>query len=295
MADSSLPDGGDGAGEVRVAPAFDFVIEEGKAAEFARATHAPVPSGGRPLAPATFLAASALWMTPENSAWYGIDRDYRRVLHGEQRFDYPRGLPVVGTRFRARQSFGRSFEKAGSRGIMQFTEVVTAFWTTDESDPDATMTSLSITLPEADAAAEGAPQAAPRSATAQRAETTGPAASDALLTHVTEPLTITDFVRYQGASGDFNPIHHDTEFARAGGYPSPFAVGMLTAGVAAAQLGRVRDIDRLRSLRTRWKSQAWPGDRLTYAVMAGADAATLDVTVTRADGSVHMTAQGVFS
>ena len=29
------------------------------------------------------------------------------------------------------------------------------------------------------------------------------------------PLTRTDFVRYQGASGDFNPIHHDDEFAKS--------------------------------------------------------------------------------
>ena len=29
------------------------------------------------------------------------------------------------------------------------------------------------------------------------------------------PLTRTDFVRYQGASGDMNPVHHDEVFARA--------------------------------------------------------------------------------
>ncbi len=28
------------------------------------------------------------------------------------------------------------------------------------------------------------------------------------------PLTRTDFVRYQGASGDMNPVHHDETFAR---------------------------------------------------------------------------------
>ncbi len=29
------------------------------------------------------------------------------------------------------------------------------------------------------------------------------------------PLTRTDFVRYQGASGDMNLIHHDEPFAQA--------------------------------------------------------------------------------
>ena len=45
------------------------------------------------------------------------------------------------------------------------------------------------------------------------------------------PLTRTDFVRYQGASGDFNPIHHDEEFAVSAGYPTVFSVGILQAGI----------------------------------------------------------------
>jgi acyl dehydratase len=36
------------------------------------------------------------------------------------------------------------------------------------------------------------------------------------------PVTRTDFVRYQGASGDMNPIHHDETFARAAGYEAPW-------------------------------------------------------------------------
>ena len=47
------------------------------------------------------------------------------------------------------------------------------------------------------------------------------------------PITRTDMVRYQGASGDFNPIHHDEEFAQSAGYPSVFSVGMLQAGILA--------------------------------------------------------------
>ncbi|MFB8388298.1 MaoC/PaaZ C-terminal domain-containing protein [Microbacterium sp. NPDC055910] len=274
-----------GDGTAAGMPAFDFVVEEGKVAEFARATGAPVGKGD--LAPVTFLAASALWMMPENSVWHTVQRDYRRVLHGEQRFDYPRGLPVIGTRYRARQHFGRSFEKAGSRGVMEFTEVITSFWTEDESRPDATMTALTITLPEH----SGDGSDAPRPGVSADAASEIPAA---ILTHVTQPLTITDFVRYQGASGDFNPIHHDAQFAQDAGYPSPFAVGMLSAGVAAAQLGEARDIATLRSFQTRWKAPAWPGDRLTYAVRDGGDDA-LEVTVTRPDGSVHMLARGEFA
>jgi len=39
-----------------------------------------------------------------------------------------------------------------------------------------------------------------------------------------ENLTRTQIVMYAGASGDFNPIHHDETFAtKAAGYPSVFA------------------------------------------------------------------------
>ncbi|MBX6722190.1 MAG: hypothetical protein IRY92_02970, partial [Dactylosporangium sp.] len=47
------------------------------------------------------------------------------------------------------------------------------------------------------------------------------------------PITLTDIVRYQGASGDMNPIHHDESFARAAGLPGPVSIGMLHAGYLA--------------------------------------------------------------
>ena len=47
------------------------------------------------------------------------------------------------------------------------------------------------------------------------------------------PITRTDIVRYQGASGDFIPLHHDEPYAQAAGYPSVFSVGMFTAGLLA--------------------------------------------------------------
>lgn len=46
-------------------------------------------------------------------------------------------------------------------------------------------------------------------------------------------LTRTDLVRYAGASGDFNVIHHSERHARAVGLPDVIAHGMLTMGIAA--------------------------------------------------------------
>ena len=38
------------------------------------------------------------------------------------------------------------------------------------------------------------------------------------------PLTRSHIVRYAGAGGDFNPIHHDEQFARAAGMPGAFGM-----------------------------------------------------------------------
>ena len=56
---------------------------------------------------------------------------------------------------------------------------------------------------------------------------------DAIPPFVVENLSRTDLVRYAGASGDFNPIHHDEGFARWAGNPTVFGHGMLTAGFVA--------------------------------------------------------------
>ena len=77
------------------------------------------------------------------------------------------------------------------------------------------------------------------------------------------PLTVTDFVRYQGASGDMNPIHHDTEFAQKAGFPKPFAVGMLQAGVLATYVTDWLGAANVRRFGVQFREQVWPGDTLT--------------------------------
>jgi acyl dehydratase len=84
---------------------------------------------------------------------------------------------------------------------------------------------------------------------------------------VTGPVTRTDFVRYQGASGDMNPIHHDEEFARAAGFPSPFSVGMYQAGLLATWATDWLGAENVRSYRVRFAEQVWPGDTLTCTGM----------------------------
>lgn len=77
------------------------------------------------------------------------------------------------------------------------------------------------------------------------------------------PLTRTDFVRYQGASGDMNPVHHDELFARAAGYDAPLGVGMFHAGVMATWATDWLGPENVRAFKVRWKEPVWPGDVLT--------------------------------
>ena len=77
------------------------------------------------------------------------------------------------------------------------------------------------------------------------------------------PLTRTDFVRYQGASGDMNPVHHDEPFARAAGFPAPLGVGMFQAGALAAWAASWLGPENVRRVRVRWKEPVFPGDVLT--------------------------------
>ncbi|MEQ8651576.1 MAG: MaoC/PaaZ C-terminal domain-containing protein [Kiloniellales bacterium] len=76
------------------------------------------------------------------------------------------------------------------------------------------------------------------------------------------PITRTDLVRYAGASGDFNPIHHDVPFARAAGMPDVMAQGMYSAGLVASALERWFGQSCLLSYRVRFRAPVWPGDRL---------------------------------
>jgi acyl dehydratase len=86
---------------------------------------------------------------------------------------------------------------------------------------------------------------------------------DALPPRSFGPLTRTDFVRYQGASGDFNPIHHDEEFAKSAGFPTVFSVGMLQAGYLATYVTDIFGPSNVRNFRVRFSEQVWPGDVLT--------------------------------
>ena len=66
-------------------------------------------------------------------------------------------------------------------------------------------------------------------------------------------------VRYAGASGDFNPIHIDEEFARQVGLPGRILHGLWTmAQVARAQTDAAGGPDKLRRLAVQFRGMGLP-------------------------------------
>ena len=82
---------------------------------------------------------------------------------------------------------------------------------------------------------------------------------------VVENLSRTHFVRYAGASGDFNPMHHDDTIAAQVGNPSVFGHGMLTAGLMARVVKDWLGPEAIRKINVRFAKQVWPGETLTFA------------------------------
>lgn len=73
----------------------------------------------------------------------------------------------------------------------------------------------------------------------------------------------TDIVRYAGAGGDFNPIHHDDEYARKAGFPSVFAMGLMHGSYLSRVLYDACGPRAVRRYRIRFTHPVFPGDELT--------------------------------
>ena len=109
------------------------------------------------------------------------------------------------------------------------------------------------------------------------------------------PLTRTDFVRYQGASGDMNPVHHDEGFATQAGFPAPLAVGMFAAGAMNSYGTRWLGAENVRRTRMRWKAPAFPGYVMTVTGSIaklyeedGDRKADVELTVTDQTGAISV-------
>ena len=95
-------------------------------------------------------------------------------------------------------------------------------------------------------------------------------------THV---LTRTDLVAYAGASGDFNPMHHDEVKATAAGQPSVFGHGMFSMGLLGTAVTDYVGVGNITRFTVRFARQTWPDEELQSAIV---------VTGKRTDGDRYL-------
>jgi acyl dehydratase len=108
---------------------------------------------------------------------------------------------------------------------------------------------------------------------------------------VRHTLSRTDLVKYAGASGDFNPMHHDEVLAQASGQPSVFGHGMFSMGLLGTAITNYVGVGNLTRYQVRFARQTWPDEVLSTKVVvtavreeAGTKFVDLAVTLSNADG-----------
>jgi acyl dehydratase len=173
-------------------------------------------------------------------------------LHVEQWFEHHTPL-VVGEQVEVRRGPGRRWERQGRSGRLEFLEERTELRAADGTLRVVTgWVDVRTEAAHRDLSTEPRPDATTPDAV--------PARPDEMC--VVAGVTVTQFVMYVGASGDFHPLHHDPDMARSLGYPDVFAPGMSTMALTlrgAAELGVAPTLGRVSS---RFRTQVWPGDSL---------------------------------
>ncbi|HEY1831231.1 MAG TPA: MaoC/PaaZ C-terminal domain-containing protein [Acidimicrobiales bacterium] len=108
---------------------------------------------------------------------------------------------------------------------------------------------------------------------------------------ISHKLTRTDLVKYAGASGDFNPMHHDEVAAQAAGQPSVFGHGMFSMGLLGSAVTDYVGVGTLTRYQVRFARQTWPDEVLTSKIVVtgkreedGQKLVDLTVTLSNGDG-----------
>ncbi|MGW6356331.1 MaoC family dehydratase [Streptomyces sp. NPDC055092] len=125
---------------------------------------------------------------------------------------------------------------------------------------------------------------------------------DRLAPRTIGPISQTDIVRFAGAGGDFNPLHHDHGFAAAAGFAQPIAMGQMTAGLLAAWVTDWCGVENLLEYEVRFSAPVSIGDvvELSGEVTAltpqdnGSSRMTVRLAATR-EGSPVLTGQTVLT
>ena len=104
--------------------------------------------------------------------------------------------------------------------------------------------------------------------------------------------------RYAGASGDFNPIHIDADFAKMVGLPGAILHGLYVMGLTAkaATDATGGDPRSLRSLSVQFRGMSFPEQEIVVTgevTTAGSEKTEIDVVATQGDTQVIKNATAV--
>ena len=249
---------------------WSFAVEAGKIAEFARAVGAPVSD----TPPPTFtMVAGAGWVERLVDETLKLDRG--RTVHGEQGYEYLSPIRA-GMTLWCRATLVSDVMKPGRAGPMRVVTVA-VLYADAATGADLVRETMTI-LEKAASPAPPHPTPLPQGERGARDDDRGASDIAAL-----GPVTRTDLVRYAGASGDFNPLHHDPDFARAAGLPDVMAHGMYSAGLVASQVER--RFGAMTRYAVRFRAPVWVGDRLVLSC-DHIDGANLNLTLRRGEDVV---------
>ena len=114
------------------------------------------------------------------------------------------------------------------------------------------------------------------------------------------PISRHTLALYCGASGDHNPIHVDSDFARKAGMPDVFAHGMLSMAYLGRMLTDWRPQSKLRKFSSRFVSITQVHDEITCTGTVvelfeeqGVQLARLSIAATTASGAQTLLGEAV--
>lgn len=264
-------------------PDYTMPVERGAIRAFARSLYSHHPAwleDPAPIVPPTFLLSAGyhwgyiLERPPAGSPLVGI-ADQGPVMDGEQEFIFPGAPPRAGAVLTASTRIADHFFKSGrAGGRLEFFVVETEF--RDEEGRVVAIWRPTSIRTESLATQSFAPRTDPppflrKTDARDLLDAVRAASPDEVTIGATPgaltapPLTLTEMIRYQCASGEDSPAHHDRGAAQEHGFPDFFSVGMQHAGVLASYAAHWLGPENVRRFRARFLDIVWPGDVLTYA------------------------------
>ncbi|WP_433709553.1 MaoC/PaaZ C-terminal domain-containing protein [Nocardia sp. CA-084685] len=314
--------------------AYFFPVDAGHVLIFARAVGDTNPAyqriastcgrnpGDSAVVPPTFVQASAHYdpgyplrlpaAASEQSRFQRETAGARRgpILHAEQHFEYRR--PVrIGDLFTVTSHSGSVSHKLNRRGgMLEFSERFTEYIAVD-GEPAVIARSIGVqTVPTESDEIAGGETATEQGRSEQASSVESPPSHIAPASNpeVERSRTVElgrlsrqRIAMYAGASGDFNRVHIDEEFATGrGGYPSVIAHGMLTMAMTGTVLTDWFGASRLRYYGARFSKPVLPGDLLTATVTLTTvhddgefQVAEIDLVTRKPSGEVVLTGNAV--